>query len=197
MIQESYNNYTIQLVKGNLDLPLDQALSKYEALTYPGLLPTGNYIQTHGIKIFKDNGLYKTTLLIHDEGGITSIHKTFYLIQKEQLIICIGNYVMSLSIPDLILSWSIKADTSTCFQLFKRDKFLIVHGELTISKITYSGELVWQFSGRDIFVLSGTDKKSEVTLFEDYIELFDFERNQYIIDYDGNLLEDNPCITHA
>ena len=197
MIQESYNNYTIQLVKENLDLPLDQALSKYEALTYPGLLPTGNYIQKHGIKIFKDNGLYKTTLLIHDEGGITSIHKTFYLIQKEQLIICIGNYVMSLSIPDLILSWSVKADTSSCFQLFKRDKFFIVHGELTISKITYSGELVWQFSGRDIFVLLGAEKKSEVTLFEDYIELFDFEGNKYTIDYDGRLLEDNPHITHA
>lgn len=42
MIQESYNNYTIQLVKENLDLALDQALSKYEALTYPGLLPTQN-----------------------------------------------------------------------------------------------------------------------------------------------------------
>lgn len=197
MIQETYNHYIIQLVKENLDLPLDQVSSKYETLTFPSSLPTGNYIQKHGIKIFKGDRLYKSTLLIHDEGGTTTIHKTCYLIFEDQLIICIGNYIMCLSIPDLNLKWSVKADTVSCFQLFMRDEFFIVHGELSISKLSYSGELVWQFSGRDIFVLPGEEKESEVTLFEDYIQLIDFEKNLYKIDYNGKLLEDLPYKTHA
>ena len=112
MIQETYNNYTIQLIKENLDTPLDQLFSKYESHLFPNSKPTGNYIQKHEIKIFESGRLYKSTLLIHDEGGATTIHKTCYLIFEDQLIICIGNYIMSLSIPDLNLQWSMKAQLS-------------------------------------------------------------------------------------
>ena len=197
MIQETYNNYTIQLIKENLDMPLDRLSFEYESYLFPNTKPTGNYIQKHGIKIFEDGRLYKSTLLIHDEGGATTIHKTCYLIFEDQLIICIGNYIMSFSIPDLNLQWSVKADTASCFQLFKRKDFFIVHGELSISKISYSGELIWEFTGRDIFVLYGEEKESEVILFEDHIQLIDFEKNLYKIDYDGKLLEDIPYKAHA
>lgn len=192
MIQESYKNYTIQLFAENLDTPLNQLSFEYENYLFPDSNPIGNYIQKHGIKILEGERVIKNTLLIHGEGGPTTVHKTCYLIFEEQLIICIGNYVMSLSIPGLILEWSVKADTASCFQLFKKENFFIVHGELTISRISYSGEVIWQFSGRDIFALPSGINESEIVLLEDCIQLIDFEINKYRIDYDGKLLEDIP-----
>ena len=50
----------------------------------------------------------------------------------------------------------------------------------------------WSFGGRDIWV--NLEGKSEVNIEENKIRLFDFESNEYLLNFDGVLLEDMPRI---
>ncbi len=68
----------------------------------------------------------------------------------------------------------------------------IIYGELEIFRITKNGEIIWRFGGRDIWV--SVDEKKPFNIESDKIRLFDFESNEYVIDFNGNQIEDNPRI---
>jgi outer membrane protein assembly factor BamB len=55
------------------------------------------------------------------------------------------------TLPDLKLVWRTTVDSATCFEIFKFNDNFIVHGELEISKIDQEGNIIWRFSGSDIF----------------------------------------------
>ena len=63
----------------------------------------------------------------------------------------------------------------------------LIYGEIEILMLDFDFNLMWKFSGKDIFV-SVTGKKA-FELCEDSIKLYDFEDNFYEIDYDGNKIE--------
>ncbi|MEN2402930.1 hypothetical protein GKZ90_0024300 [Flavobacterium sp. MC2016-06] len=71
------------------------------------------------------------------------------------------------------------------------DDFL-VHGELQIFRITKEGEILWDFGGRDIWV--NIEGKPEITFENNLIRLFDFESNEYVLNFDGKEIEFNPKI---
>jgi outer membrane protein assembly factor BamB len=108
------------------------------------------YLTRHGIQIFKDEELINSTCLVSG-GGTTGIHETGLLIDNNKLLICCGNSIFCLTLPDLELDWRTKADDATCFEIFKYKDAYIVHGELEISRVDKSGQIVWEFSGSDIF----------------------------------------------
>ena len=63
----------------------------------------------------------------------------------------------------------------------------IIYGELDIVKLNYMLDIVWEFSGADIFVTQDYREPFEMT--ESTIELWDWQNNRYVLDFDGNLID--------
>src|SRR4051812_34389367 len=70
-----------------------------------------------GIKIFKENHLFKSAV-IGCAGGGTTNHDTSYIVEADRLVIYCSNSVFCLAIPDLVLLWQTQADDATCFEIF-------------------------------------------------------------------------------
>lgn len=151
----------------------------FEYLEDSGNRPTSIF----GIKIL-DNGKCIKSAIISSEGGETGIHNTALVLKDERLVICCADKVFCLSIPDLTLLWKIKADDFTCFQIFAYQDSYIVHGEINISRINHDGIILWQYSGKDIF-LNVENDAIECELRENYILATDFNNEVYRIGYDG------------
>ena len=63
---------------------------------------------------------------------------------------------------------------------------------MAIHRIELNGNKKWEFSAR---YLGKYGRKKRSKKEENGIRLFDFESNEYLIDFDGKLIEDNPRIT--
>jgi hypothetical protein len=136
-----------------------------------------------GIKIYENEELIKSAI-IGSEGGNTGINQNSKIIEKSRVLICCADKIFCLSIPELKLLWKTKADEISCFEIFKKENFYIVHGELEISKLNLNGKILWQKGGADVFTtISGTNN---FELTEKYIIATDWENRLYKFDYEGN-----------
>ncbi|WP_432664492.1 hypothetical protein R9X47_28685 [Wukongibacter baidiensis] len=127
-----------------------------------------------------------TNILLMATGGASGLHDTCYVIDQDNLIICVSDSIFSINIIDLSPNWVIQGDSASCIQLFKTNDIYIVHGELGVSAITSSGEILWCFRGRDIFVTP--DGRYKFQIVDNKIYLTDWERNEYVLDLEGNLI---------
>lgn len=140
-----------------------------------------------GIKIYENKQLIKSAI-IGSEGGNSGISENSKIIKKNRILICCADKIFCLSFPELNLLWKTKADQISCFEIFKKDNFYIVHGETEISKLDENGMILWQKGGADIFTtISGKD---DFELNEKYIIATDWENRTYKFDYDGNEFTD-------
>ena len=110
-------------------------------------------------------------------GGATGIHEHSALICGDSCIVAVGPFMCSLRIPSLDLEWKAEVDWATCFGVYYSAKHdcLISHGELFIARVEYGGEILWTSGGKDIFT-------GEFKLFDDYIEVTDFNDESYRFD---------------
>jgi outer membrane protein assembly factor BamB len=108
------------------------------------------YLTKHGIIVYKNEELLNSALVI-SSGGATAIHETSFLIDNDTFLICCADSIFCLTLPELNLVWRTMADMATCFEIFKYQDTYIVHGELEISCIDKNGNIIWSFSGTDIF----------------------------------------------
>lgn len=131
-----------------------------------------------GIRIIDEEKQVVQQVCIAASGGDTGIDEHSYALFEERLAVCCGDSIFCLAIPNLTLLWQMKADAITCFSVFAYGSDLIIHGELSISRLTKEGAIAWQFSARDIFV-------SLTSIINFRIE----ERTIYVIDWDGILYE--------
>ncbi len=139
-----------------------------------------------GIKVNNEDGLLKSALL-GALGGGTTVHKTSFIPEQDRIVICCSDTIFCLSIPDLSLIWKTKADEATCFEIFEYQEDYIVHGELEISRLGHTGNILWQQGGADIFVsLNGANDDFAVT--KEYILATDWDGNKYKFDFDGNII---------
>lgn len=139
-----------------------------------------------GLEIYQDHRLLNSTC-IGAEGGATGISPSMYVLEEKQFVLCCGNSIFCLSIPEFQLLWKTQADMATCFQIFKYKNQYIVHGELEISKLDIDGEILWQFSGEDIFV--NLDNENEIEMTETHIRITDFSNTVFTIDYNGEIIK--------
>ena len=139
-------------------------------------------INQHGIRIFKDETEISSAIIC-EHGGGTGTHKNSYLIKDNSIRICCGFMIYSLNIPILELDWKKQLDMATCFGIYEFEDDYIIHGELEISRLTKSGDIKWQFSGRDIFV--NINGKKEFEIIGKTIKLIDFGNYEYVIDENG------------
>lgn len=139
----------------------------------------------HGIKIYQDDQIIDSCIII-GSGGSTGIYQNSSLLNNDQLLLCCCNTIFCLKLPNLELEWKTKADLFTCFKIFKHQDDYIIHGELLISKLDKEGNIKWEFGGNDIFV--SIDNEIDFKIENDGILLSDFENTKYKIDFQGKLI---------
>lgn len=75
----------------------------------------------------------------------------------------------------------------TMFLAFAYEKDFILYGEVEIYRVDKNLNVLWEFSGKDVFVKkSGGEPAFQMK--DDRICLYDFSDNYYEIDYEGNIL---------
>lgn len=141
----------------------------------------------HGIKIYQDDQIIDSCIII-GSGGATGVYQNSSLLDNDQLLLCCCDTIFCLALPNLDLKWKTQADQATCFQIFQPQDDYIIHGELQVTKLDKNGNKKWEFRGADIFV--NIDNKEEFKLESDGILLTDFAKTKYKIDFDGKLLWD-------
>lgn len=110
------------------------------------------------------------------------MHVHSAILENNRLCLAVGNFVACLNLPSLALAWAVEADTATCFGLYPIAEGIICRGELEITRLSWTGEIVWQRSGRDIFT-------GPFALEPHWIAARDWNGSQYRIAYDGRVLE--------
>ena len=141
-----------------------------------------DYGSKYAIRIKKNNEYLKSVILLSN--GFSSLsNKDSIIIENSNMVIIVGKSIFCLGLPNLNFSWQIECDKSTCFGIYEVNDEFIIHGELFISKISKTGKLEWQFSGRDIFVtMDGSDR---INITEEYIRVTDWENNIYYLNFNG------------
>jgi hypothetical protein len=152
-------------------------------------LPTSQ----HAIKIYKDNSLIRSAIILATGGG-TGVDSDTALIDDNNLIIRCCNKLFSLTLPNLDTNWLTEPDWATCFSIHKYQDTYISHGETSIARIDKSGKILWSFGGSDIFVCLYEGNPFE--MHDTYIALTDFNGSTYKIDYDGKSLDYNESDYH-
>ncbi|WP_157974559.1 hypothetical protein [Lewinella sp. IMCC34183] len=136
-----------------------------------------------GISIYR-NGLRINGALVAGAQGTTGIHEKSQIIHENAIAICCSNLVFKLSLPGLQLLWVTEADYITCFEIFEINDDYVIHGEASISRLAGNGQLIWQRSGKDIFVTID-EVADDFTVENNCILATDFEGNRYRFNLDG------------
>lgn len=139
----------------------------------------------HGIRI-TENGIEKCSALLLEFRGATRIFENSFLIKNTRIYTCCSDQIYSLNLTDLSTNWRNQYDVATCFGIYEFDEDFIVHGETQVSRINVNGEIIWDFSARDIFV--NPDGKTEFKIVENRIELIDWQGYKYELNANGKIL---------
>ena len=111
------------------------------------------------------------------------------LLKGDHLILLLNEQLFKISMKDCSVREYKQLDIIGCtFGLYETIPGYVVHGELDILMLDSNFELLWDFSGRDIFV--SVTGKTAFTLTDTTIQLYDFEDNYYEIDMNGKLLHE-------
>ncbi|MDX1628432.1 MAG: hypothetical protein R3345_07015 [Fulvivirga sp.] len=182
----SFEHFKVELRnEPNYDVNSSDNSNSYQLEHFAG--ERKNYANCHGIKVRGTEHEFNAVVLA--DGGGTGIHSSCATINANELLLCCGDHVFCLVLPSLELKWKVKADEATCLELYPMDDAYIVHGELEISRIDNSGNIVWQQGGEDIFIHPEGNNNFKLT--PERIEVSDWNNRQYSFDVDGNVLKNN------
>ncbi|MBS2213851.1 hypothetical protein KEM09_20755 [Carboxylicivirga mesophila] len=155
--------------------------------SYGGGWLHGNMSYTRtAVRVFDDSCQIRSAIIC--ERGATIESYSSYVIKDSVLYIIAGTMVYALKIPELSIKWVYEYDTVCCLAIYNLEKDLLIHGELDIIRIDTEGRLKWRFGGRESWLNPGV--QTEVTIENNQIKLIDFDSNEYVIDFDGNLKQD-------
>ncbi len=109
------------------------------------------------------------------------------IIIHDELVMTIGNQIFSLVIPTLALRWSTQLATDACRGLYLSpdNTGFIHHGDFAITKVDFTGEVIWTVRaiGLDVF-------SEDFRIFPDRVEADDYNHRTYGI----NLLSGKATI---
>ncbi|WP_286971548.1 hypothetical protein [Flavobacterium sp. UBA4854] len=187
-----YKNFEIEVIDDeNYNLNSTDNLRQYQKVYYKGKNQEDGFSPTskHAV-IIRESEVEISSVLVCEAGGATGIHDNSFIIEDDKIWIRVSNKIYCLKIPSLEIIWQKEFDQFTNFCFYKLEEDFLIHGELEIFRITKNGEIIWCFGGRDIWV--NPEGSEELIIKDNVILLVDFESNRYILDFDGNLLEDIP-----
>ncbi|QQO07665.1 hypothetical protein [Breznakiella homolactica] len=184
MMEITLDNYQLEMFTDDLFDPKSaDNVKNYDAVYYS---ENSDYISSkHALVIKKDDDVLKSAILLCSGGG-TGVHDKSYRIADKTIYMCGGNSLFSLSLPELSLNWVKEVDWATAFRIFELSGDFLIHGELSISRITKKGEIIWQQSGSDIFV--NLDGRDCCYIRKNIIYAESFDERKYKFDFDGNIL---------
>ncbi len=137
-----------------------------------------------GIIIRDQNEDEVSSAIILSAYGGSYPYPTLTAISNYHLFICASKYLYCLEIPSLEKSWQIQVDDGQAFEVFDIHIGLIVHGELSISRVSYDGTVLWSKSGPDIFVSEAG--KNDFEIDHNRIEARCWNGEALMWDFDGN-----------
>lgn len=179
------NPYQIEIIdETNLD-DNQKALTRYQE-RQPYDRKVGEYDQLIGIRIYENEEPIGKVLLVADTYNVLS--EKGILLDNDRLLIACGNEVFCILLPTLELLWHTQVDMATCFQIVAYQDDYITHGEVEIVRLNKQGEILWQFSGKDIFV-SPIERTPAFKITPQGIDLVDFNYEEYHIDFNGKLIK--------
>lgn len=146
----------------------------------------------------RDSEIYKNLEINGLDGGFY-LHKSTeddksqsIKLNENNLIMSLGFTILSLNLNEIEINWILRPDIAELFEFYDLENDILLRGEHRIFRIDKNGNVKWEYGGRDIWV--NLEGKSEVNIEENKIRLFDFESNEYLLNFDGELLEDKPRI---
>ena len=131
---------------------------------------------THGVRVSADNREIASAV-IRAGGGASGVHDRSAFLHGDSLFLAVGPFVVHLAIPSLDLLWSVETDEATCFGVHRisDSSDFISHGELSISRVTEDGRILWSESGADIFT-------GDLTMLRQEVRVADFDGRRYSFD---------------
>ncbi|MBK9220498.1 MAG: hypothetical protein IPO16_00045 [Saprospiraceae bacterium] len=84
-----------------------------------------------------------------------------------------------------------QVDMATCFGIYKADNGLFNHGEMSVTRLDFAGQIIWQTGLRDIIVnIEENREQDEFVMHDTYISLMDFNSNKYQLGFDGKFISE-------
>ncbi len=139
-----------------------------------------------GVALKQNGKVIKSALLFGNEKQ-TVIHSKSAIVFDDMLILCVSNSVFCLYLPTLKLRWVKEIDAVACLQLFKTSESYLVHGDLSICRIEFTGDIIWRYTNEDIFVFKKAPNNVELTAKG--IEITSWNSKEYLLGYDGQLIK--------
>jgi len=176
MLDLKHDNYSVSVVNESEVLysrPRVQRPTEYEKVFELG---KANGITTaHGVRCSEPQLLH--SCIVYASGGSSGVHAHSALLHNDKCILAVSWFLVALQLPELNLLWHTQVDDSSCFGVYHLPDYesYISHGELSIARVSYNGEIVWSSGGKDIFT-------NGFILHEKYIEVVDWNNETYHID---------------
>lgn len=175
----------------HVEIEYDQTytLNSSDNHCYDVILNPDNYQRRDDYKvlsIFAD--LFSSELHIALVGPLYCAHILDCVILEEKILTVLQEDVITqINLADGSIVRHLNLDSLGCnFAIYKIEKGYIIYGEIDIIMLDFDFNEKWSFSGKDIFVsISG---KTSFELLENSIHLWDFEDNEYEIDFEGKSL---------
>lgn len=185
-----YKNFEIELLHdyNNLNSIIK---SKNNQIYFESEKENEVYKSRHYI-VVKELGIEISNITIYQTNNISGIFEDTFIIEDDKIWVISDNTIYCVEIPSSKLIWQKEFDLVTNYSIHKLKNTFIVRGELLIFRISKEGEITWSFGGRDIWF--NPEGYNELTIEENAIRLFDFDSNEYVIDFDGNQIEDIPRV---
>jgi hypothetical protein len=180
-----HKDFTIDVFDDPSFTQTSDSPTSYDKIYQPDKDQDYRPVSQHAIIVYQGNVKIASTILLA-VAGATSVTPDSVIIDNDRLITRCCNTVFCLTLPDLTLNWMIEADWATCFSIHTYQDSYITHGETSIARIDRMGNLLWSYSGADIFVC--LEEGNPFEMHDNYIELTDFNGGKYQIDYNGEIL---------
>ena len=111
------------------------------------------------------------------------------ILEDDILTVLQNDYITQIDLKSVQIIAGYELDVfGTTFSIYRMSDGYLIYGEIEIIKLDNEFNVVWKFSGRDIFV--SVTEKNAFELTDHSIKLYDFEDNFYEIDFDGKLINE-------
>lgn len=156
----------------------------YDVTLNPNGYQYTDYYKTLSISV----DLFTSELRIALIGPFYTYDSDCALLDGEILTVLQDSVITQINVTDGSIVRHIKLDTFGCnFAIYQVEKGYIIYGEIEIIMLDFNFNKKWSFSGKDIFV--SVSPKIPFELREKSIHLWDFEDNEYEIDFEGKILK--------
>jgi hypothetical protein len=107
---------------------------------------------------------------------------------EDYFVFGISNSVYCLKASSYRELWRLlNTKTISCLDIKRVDDGFIIHGEMSIFKVSFEGRMEWEFFGKDIFVAQ--DSSDNFKIEDGLITVRDWSNNIYKITLDGKAVE--------